>query len=100
MTFDEIKQLGGDIVYLYSNYPVNDVWEEITVSQVKELLAEAEEIMREIERKPVFDKQRYERAKLRKMDIDSAFRVADPNSRWFRAVHPQTQREFFAVAKA
>ena len=100
MTFEEIKQLGGDIVYLYSNYPVNDVWEEITVAQVKELVAEAEEIMRDVERKSVFDKQRYDRAKLRKMDIDSGFRVAGPNSRWFRAVDPQTQREFFAIAKA
>jgi hypothetical protein len=27
---------------------VNDVWEEITLSQVKELLAEAEEILREM----------------------------------------------------
>jgi D-mannonate dehydratase len=99
LTYEDIKRLGGDIVGNYSNSPVSDHWEEFPVSRAKELLAEAEATMREIERNQLPEKWKYQRAQHRRRDIESGFKFFGENSRWFMAVDPQTFREFFAAAK-
>jgi hypothetical protein len=100
LTYAEIGDLGDIMVSERSRPPLNDVWQEIQVSQVKDFLEEADATMHGIEKNGLLEKWSYERAKERKKAIENGFKVADQNSRWFWAFDPQKQREFFAVTKA
>jgi hypothetical protein len=99
LTYEEIEQLGGKAVVTYPKIPMNDVWEEISLSQAKERLAESGGIMSDLERKRPFDKSKYESARFLKMDLGGGLRVAGENGRWFITVDPQNGRAFVAVTK-
>ena len=99
MTYAEIGDLGGVMVSEFSRHPLNDVWQEIQLSQVKDFLEEADAAMRQIEENQSFEKWKYRLAEDRKTAIENGFKIADQNSRWFWTFDPQKQREFFAVTK-